>query len=380
MWHSAKQFSSTFFLEFHIIGSQGSSTVASNNVWDLSSTFTNSKTFTDNTTFANANSKLFMNTSVVPIPLPVFNLTNIGDQYTSGTGLNASSGTTSACGMVPLAPISGGASSMSASATTSYANELKTMEEDASLLPVYSDAAHWQRKQYVYNEVKNNAALTSNVALNSFYIATTGDAIGKFANVEDKIVLGNYALANSINNGVLPNNILEQNQQTVNNLILRKLINVNYLYTSADVATLYTIANQCTVAGGNSVYQARNLLMTIADNVIEFIDNCNEVPKRMMETSPSPTSVSAVPEQEKKFKLYPNPNNGNMVLDYFLNTNDKGEIIIYDITGKLIDKRIINSSSNQMLISNEQLNNGIYFYIINVNEQTQQNGKIVIIK
>ena len=78
--------------------------------------------------------------------------------------------------------------------------------------------------------------------------------------------------------------------------------------------------------------------------------------------------------------LFPNPSKGNLNLKYKLKPTDKGEIIIYDIAGKLIGRYEINAANNQMLISNEQLNNGIYFYHIILNNKVVQNDKLVIIK
>lgn len=79
------------------------------------------------------------------------------------------------------------------------------------------------------------------------------------------------------------------------------------------------------------------------------------------------------------FDLYPNPNNGNMVLKYSLKSSDKAEMRIYDITGKLINKLLLNTSTNQMII-NEDLLNGIYFYQIIVNDKIVKSDKLVIIK
>ena len=80
------------------------------------------------------------------------------------------------------------------------------------------------------------------------------------------------------------------------------------------------------------------------------------------------------------FKLYPNPNNGNMMLDYALSTSDKGVIMIYDIAGKLIYKYRLDASANQIIINHEGFNNGIYFYQIKVNNSIVKSDKLIIIK
>ena len=52
-------------------------------------------------------------------------------------------------------------------------------------------------------------------------------------------------------------------------------------------------------------------------------------------------------------QVYPNPNDGNMMLDYSLNSTDKGEIMIYDIAGRLIYKYELDASANQLIIINK---------------------------
>ena len=78
--------------------------------------------------------------------------------------------------------------------------------------------------------------------------------------------------------------------------------------------------------------------------------------------------------------LYPNPNNGRMLLNYSLKPNDKATLFIYDIAGKWISTYPLNSSVTQMSINDELLNNGIYFYQIRVNGRMIQSNKLVIIK
>lgn len=80
------------------------------------------------------------------------------------------------------------------------------------------------------------------------------------------------------------------------------------------------------------------------------------------------------------FNLFPNPNDGNMVLNYSIRLGDKAVMIIYDVTGKLISNYILNSSLTQIQIHPDLFNNGIYFYQIMVNDRAVQADKLVIIK
>lgn len=82
----------------------------------------------------------------------------------------------------------------------------------------------------------------------------------------------------------------------------------------------------------------------------------------------------------KPFKLFPNPSNGTVSLQYVLNANDKAEMKIYDVTGKLINSNKLNSIGTQMDVQNNLLKNGVYFYQISVNNKVVQSDKLIIIK
>ncbi len=365
-----------------IIGQQGDASImASDNKWDLTTTpttFTRSQTMADN---SDANSsKLYVHNT--PATLPTTNaLIGIATPYSSIT-LPITTGGANGCGGVPPA-LMAQTQNTSASNTTSYGNELKTIAQDTKPLAAYSDAAHWDRNRFVYNEVKNNTALSkNNTALQSFYTKNTSGTIGKLASIEDKITTGDYAGANSINTGIKPTLTIEQNQQTINDLILRKLLNVNYVYSDGDKTTLSSIANQCPVDGGNAVYQARVLLMTINNTVIDFVDNCivGKTAGRSMEEIPLDTAT-VIDARSKAFKLYPNPNDGNMIFEYSLEEQSSGTFILYDITGRVINKyKLTAGQSNELKISENELNNGVYFYSVIIDNSIKAYSKIVIVK
>ena len=79
-------------------------------------------------------------------------------------------------------------------------------------------------------------------------------------------------------------------------------------------------------------------------------------------------------------KLYPNPSNGNMVLEYNIGEHQNGVLTIFDVTGKLIDSNSFNGSANNSTINASQLDAGIYFYEINIDGNKIKTDKLVIIK
>ena len=94
-------------------------------------------------------------------------------------------------------------------------------------------------------------------------------------------------------------------------------------------------------------------------------------------------STLSVPEfnNDVNFKLYPNPNDGNMIFEYSLATKSIGEFIIYDITGRVINKYKLNDGQTNLLnISESELRNGVYFYSVIIDYKVNAYNKIIIVK
>ncbi len=86
-------------------------------------------------------------------------------------------------------------------------------------------------------------------------------------------------------------------------------------------------------------------------------------------------------EQASFFKLHPNPNDGNMIFEYSLQENTKGIFMLYDVTGRLVNSYTLNQGmNNSMKISEDALQNGIYFYKVIVNDEMIQSDKLIILK
>ncbi len=76
--------------------------------------------------------------------------------------------------------------------------------------------------------------------------------------------------------------------------------------------------------------------------------------------------------------LYPNPNNGNFKLEYHI--DKESDFIITDITGRIVNQYSLLPKLNNLLIKDDELNAGVYFYSIKINNSLLKNDKLVIIK
>jgi hypothetical protein len=120
--------------------------------------------------------------------------------------------------------------------------------------------------------------------------------------------------------------------------------------------------------GGKAVYSAR--VMTNID-LDDFMPESSE--------RKAPASVAEL-VKATGLKIYPNPNDGNMRLDYYLKDSQEGLMLIFDVTGKLIKSIRMNSNTNSLVINETELKQGIYLFKILVNGELIVSDKLVIIK
>lgn len=91
------------------------------------------------------------------------------------------------------------------------------------------------------------------------------------------------------------------------------------------------------------------------------------------------TTYNAVIEQLKtKLNLYPNPNNGNMYLEYE-NITTNATFELFDITGRKVAQHPLPQESNRLYIPEEKLQPGVYPYKILSDDGELGRGKVVIV-
>ncbi len=188
----------------------------------------------------------------------------------------------------------------------------------------------------------------------------------------------NSSEASVINNTISPRCTIENNQQTVNYIYLNKLsyeadttngIGAIYNYDSTETITLQNIAYQNPITGGDAVYMARVML---------FIDVDDDGSGKMHTTHNN--NNNQLVEKKPEFNLYPNPNNGNMTLEYLIEGKESGLITIYDVSGRLVKQQTLNPENQIAIITAEELSAGAYYYIITIAESKVKSDKLIIIK
>jgi PKD repeat protein len=87
-----------------------------------------------------------------------------------------------------------------------------------------------------------------------------------------------------------------------------------------------------------------------------------------------------VVSQPYGFSVYPNPNNGNMQLEYQLQEGQKGAFSLYDLTAKLLTEVKLEDGQRNLSITEDKMVSGIYFYRFMVEGELVKSGKVIILK
>lgn len=87
-------------------------------------------------------------------------------------------------------------------------------------------------------------------------------------------------------------------------------------------------------------------------------------------------------EQDQLIQIIPNP--ANDIIYIITNSVDRygntGEVIIYNLMGKMVKKINLIDGRNKTLIQTKNLRNGLYIYQYSINGEIKSNGKITILR
>ncbi|MBI4646546.1 MAG: T9SS type A sorting domain-containing protein [Bacteroidia bacterium] len=88
-----------------------------------------------------------------------------------------------------------------------------------------------------------------------------------------------------------------------------------------------------------------------------------------------------ISKRELQIKIFPNPNNGNMEIEYCLPGRDEGKLTFYSIDGKSVAEYDLKPSNRRAFINaSEVFSNGIYYYRFVTGKTIIAIDKLVIVK
>ncbi|MBK9479049.1 MAG: T9SS type A sorting domain-containing protein [Bacteroidetes bacterium] len=172
------------------------------------------------------------------------------------------------------------------------------------------------------------------------------------------IAQNDYYYAQFVNNGLTPQNLIEQNIQIFNEYYLLWCENPFREFSASEISDLMAVANQCQNVGGLAVLQSRILLECILCEALTWNSFC-PIPASSLRKSKTSSKKSFVPPLVTSLSIGPIPATTCLTVK----TTDFSLPIKYvnsDSNGKkIIESELIKSESN---IDISKIADGIYFF------------------
>ncbi len=229
------------------------------------------------------------------------------------------------------------------------------------------------RRQLLSNIMLQQIDVKDNKTLNTFMSNVVSENTGLLFAIDSLIHQAEkdsteIAIAKQANAVITPNNKVEQGQQAFNELYLTYLAQ-NKTATNTDVVALETLATQCPMFYGVSVYQARALLFNLTHQ--HYRSACENVSPDASSKRIGQTTDNLA--QSTDINVYPNPANTAV----YVNANNYETLVLklYDVMGHLVIDKVLASKEK---IDIQNLSNGIYIYKLYHNEQELKVGKLII--
>ena len=178
------------------------------------------------------------------------------------------------------------------------------------------------------------------------------------------------------NDAILVTAVYEQNEKTVNDILLGMFLYGNTVPSISEADVLQPIADQCPLVGGDAVFTARSLL-TLTGDVTNYDDevNCAGVGGRSRSAGEKTETVNT-------FKLFPNPAKDLVTLEWTgdFKSSAEGQLLMFDQRGKQILNREIDLTSQSVSLETSGFSPGLYLFEVRQDGRTLFSEKLVLVK
>lgn len=177
-------------------------------------------------------------------------------------------------------------------------------------------------------------------------------------------------------NGLSTESRAEQRLSEVLGILYSNISDLNAIGGNHE-SRLREIAHLCPIDHGFAVHIARSALVKLDTVAFSYLSDCERASNADGSNwKDDPVSFEA---NDALFKVYPNPNDGNMFLKFELNEEETGQIRVYDVLGKMVFEQAVLPESSPMAITVDGLGSGLYLLTIRVNDQIRLSERLSII-
>ncbi len=270
------------------------------------------------------------------------------------------------------------------------------MVDDGKKLLAQNDSLYLATMQYHSNQIKLNNDLAllqldnfitgiESGSLNQSALSAIGTyqiGLSNWMQTGDSLVTitetNHISLINPVessNSQVTATSVIEINEREVNSIYLATIAKGIYTYSPSQIIALTAIANQCPLSGGKAVFQARSLL-TLTGQIIRYNDReiCGAAGILIRQQQ-----VSQI-KSESGFKLYPNPANERVTIEYQFQDKGNYRLHLFNTLGKKEGEVSLDGLNGSTSFGTSHLPPGLYYYRVLSQSTNYNSGKFLIIR
>jgi hypothetical protein len=231
------------------------------------------------------------------------------------------------------------------------------------------DTAMTNNDSIAIENIKANIAAMSETAQTETALA---DSINGTVAANREAKAATLELANA---GIAAGAAPDDNERAVNEIYLASIAREQYEFDSSQRETLYTIAQQCPMAGGPAVFRARALYALVDDKIMfDDFKICNSAGIQLKKAK------DAAAGQGTFFKLYPNPANDKATLEYDISGTETVKFELMNATGQELIKVNLKGGKLSYTFSTKDLKPAVYHYRVIISSKGVENGKLIIVR
>lgn len=153
--------------------------------------------------------------------------------------------------------------------------------------------------------------------------------------------------------------------------------------TCPDFTSCQWYRNDTLIAGTTQVAVSNATYMAKKEGIykVEFTGGGNGGSVHFLNvtvTFNTPTAITFIDLSKNSAILYPNPNNGNMKLDYVIPENEMGLFEMYGLMGRKVFSAELEGGKNTFNIKDSELKPAIYYYLVILNQTLVSKNKFII--
>lgn len=236
----------------------------------------------------------------------------------------------------------------------------------------------WIAQYGLYGHLKRNSSVAAeNVSLSNFLSENIDGNIGKLQrilgafNQSEGGTLQQEAASNLVN--IQPMNSVEQTLKDVLTVLYDNAGDMHNM-SEETTAQLREIAIRCPLDDGMGVYMARAALLKVDTLPKNYTNECEQIPhsdEAKNKTSEGNTS---------DWMVYPNPNNGQLVIEHNMALDEVGIVEVFDLSGRTVYQAKLQPSSSNQVLQMEGLQPGLYLLRAVANGSVKLSEQISVIK